>query len=273
MRRRGNVQQVEYNWRNPGFAQTDEHPVVNVSWNDAVAFCNPLSAMQGLKPYYLLDSGTAGPWAAIGYRLPDRGRVGVRLPGRDDDALRERRRPGDARGGREHRRRHRQGHGIPSGTGRSPRATATSTRRPRAASSPTPSACSTCTGNVAEWCWDWYEERYPNQPTATDPRGPAEGKVRVNRGGDWHDGPPRPVPPTGMGRCRTTGSITRASASHVESRLRDEPEASLTITESGHQRSPHWQTFRSLPDRQTIGARRDGSVYLADDTQLGAAWR
>lgn len=28
-----------YSWRFTGFAQTDEHPVVNVSWNDANAFC------------------------------------------------------------------------------------------------------------------------------------------------------------------------------------------------------------------------------------------
>lgn len=30
-------------WRNPGFAQTGGHPVVNVSWNDAQAFCKWLS--------------------------------------------------------------------------------------------------------------------------------------------------------------------------------------------------------------------------------------
>ena len=33
----------DYSWRNAGFEQTDEHPVVNVSWNDAVAFCKWLS--------------------------------------------------------------------------------------------------------------------------------------------------------------------------------------------------------------------------------------
>ena len=42
----------DYNWRNAGFDQTDEHPVVNVSWNDAVAFCQWLSRKEG-KTYRL----------------------------------------------------------------------------------------------------------------------------------------------------------------------------------------------------------------------------
>ena len=43
---------TDYSWRNAGFAQTDDHPVVNVSWNDAVAFCKWLSKMEG-KTYRL----------------------------------------------------------------------------------------------------------------------------------------------------------------------------------------------------------------------------
>ncbi len=42
----------KYCWRNAGFEQTDEHPVINVTWNDAVAFCKWLSKKEG-KTYRL----------------------------------------------------------------------------------------------------------------------------------------------------------------------------------------------------------------------------
>ena len=39
-------------WRNPGFDQADDHPVVEVTWNDAVAFCQWLSKKES-KHYRL----------------------------------------------------------------------------------------------------------------------------------------------------------------------------------------------------------------------------
>jgi formylglycine-generating enzyme required for sulfatase activity len=37
----------KYSWRNPGFVQTNDHPAILVSWNDAVRFCEWLSKKTG----------------------------------------------------------------------------------------------------------------------------------------------------------------------------------------------------------------------------------
>jgi formylglycine-generating enzyme required for sulfatase activity len=66
----------ENNWQNPGFAQSGSHPVTCVSWNDAVAYAQWLSAKTGHR--YRLPSAseweyaaraggeTVYPWAANG---------------------------------------------------------------------------------------------------------------------------------------------------------------------------------------------------------------
>jgi formylglycine-generating enzyme required for sulfatase activity len=41
------VQKKEYTWRNPGFEQTDDHPVVIVTYDDAKAFCAWLTKKAG----------------------------------------------------------------------------------------------------------------------------------------------------------------------------------------------------------------------------------
>ena len=43
-------------------------------------------------------------------------------------------------------------------------------------------------GNVWEWCQDWFGENYYNKSPQTNPTGPESGSARVIRGGSWFDG-------------------------------------------------------------------------------------
>src|SRR5262249_16253010 len=49
-------------WEQPGFEQSDDHPVVCVDWNEARAFCEWLSKKEG-RTYRL---PTDGEWSAAG---------------------------------------------------------------------------------------------------------------------------------------------------------------------------------------------------------------
>jgi iron(II)-dependent oxidoreductase len=44
-------------------------------------------------------------------------------------------------------------------------------------------------GNVVEWVQDYYDRDYYASSPVNNPKGPAEGKFRVIRGGGWHSGP------------------------------------------------------------------------------------
>jgi formylglycine-generating enzyme len=162
------VQQPEFNWRNPGFAQTDVHPVVNVSWNDATAFCAWLGRKEGRK--YRLPTEAEWEYAC-------RGRTGTLFQtGDDPEALTA----------------------VANVADGSTRARFPSFRPVRADDGFVFTApvgrfrandfgLHDMHGNVAEWCSDWYGDSYTATVTK-DPVGPATGSSRVVRGGSWVDG-------------------------------------------------------------------------------------
>ena len=44
-------------------------------------------------------------------------------------------------------------------------------------------------GNISEWCSDWYFNSYANNGERINPKGPSSGVAKVYRGGSWDDKP------------------------------------------------------------------------------------
>ena len=43
-------------------------------------------------------------------------------------------------------------------------------------------------GNVWEWCEDWFDENYYKYSPSTNPTGPSDGYSWLNKGGGWKSG-------------------------------------------------------------------------------------
>lgn len=159
----------KYSWRNPGFQQRDDHPVVNVTWNDAVAMCKWLSEKEGKT--YRLPTEAEWEYAA---------RAGTRtryFTGDDPQSLLKGANIFDADASKYWERWAQfalRGHdGFPF-------------TAPVGSFPPNAFGLHDMHGNAWEWTADWYGEQYYAQSPAEDPKGPATGKVRVRRGGSWH---------------------------------------------------------------------------------------
>ncbi len=161
-----------YSWDNTGFAQTDQHPVVNVTWNDAAAMARWLSEQEGVT--YRLPTEAEWEYAA-------RGGQRARFPGGDDPAtlLKTSNTFDRETALRWPRWREQAGAGSDG----------FAFTAPVGSFQPNAFGLYDMVGNVWEWCSDWYEENYYAHSPVDDPQGPADGTVKVRRGGSWHSWP------------------------------------------------------------------------------------
>jgi formylglycine-generating enzyme required for sulfatase activity len=155
-------------WRNPGYFQDDRHPVVCVSWNDAMAYTAWLSRQLGRT--CRLPTEAEREYAARSGGKAYKFSWGVGWPaGNIADESARRRYPGWVIWVG-----HDDGHVFTAPVGSFPA---------------NELGLYDMTGNVWEWCWDWYGERYYAESYRNDPSGPPGGAFRVLRGGAWFDTP------------------------------------------------------------------------------------
>ncbi|MCP4590171.1 MAG: formylglycine-generating enzyme family protein, partial [bacterium] len=165
-----------------------DHPVVEISWFGAVLYCNWLSEITGLTPVYETVTWTAN-FANDGYHLPT-------------EAQWECAAAHDVAAPTQDHWRYGQSSDSISSTdanynGNNPLSlTAYPYTSPvgyydganGTTDSPSPVGAYDMSGNVWEWCHDWYGESYYGVSPGTDPEGPPPDLFRVARGGGWYFG-------------------------------------------------------------------------------------
>lgn len=145
-------------------------PVEDLTWFEAVALANQLSAVEGLEGCYVI-SGETVSWpkgtACLGYRLPTEAEWEVAARGGRDAPYAGGSALGDLgwTDGNSGGQTHPVGLKAANGYG-----------------------LQDMSGGVVEWAWDWYDAGAYAAGPANDPIGPATGGARVVRGGCWGDG-------------------------------------------------------------------------------------
>lgn len=136
----------------PEWGWIDSHPIVNVSWNDAIAYTEWLS--EKFNAAYRLPTEAEWEYAA--------------------------------RGGNQSKGTKYSGSKSPDNAGWYEENSG-GTTHPVAGKTPNELGLYDMSGNVWEWCMDRYGSDYYGSSPNADPKGPASGSYRVLRGGGWDD--------------------------------------------------------------------------------------
>jgi formylglycine-generating enzyme required for sulfatase activity len=141
-------------------------PMEQVTWVQAAVYCNARSKAEGLQPCYNEDTAECN-FDADGYRLPTEAEWEYACRAGTD---------ADYSFGSDARKLGEHAWFLDN---------ADKKTHPVGQKKPNPWGLYDMHGNVAEWCNDMYAKDYYRQSPGANPRGPADGKQYVLRGGSW----------------------------------------------------------------------------------------
>lgn len=130
------------------YSPTDKHPIIYVSWDDAVAYCEWVGGRLPTEAEW----EKAARMGSVGKKYPLGDRIShsdANYKGTDSKDLWE--------------------YCAPVGS-----------------FAPNDYSLYDIAGNVWEWCADWYNRGYYAESPSSNPKGPSSGKLRVLRGGSWY---------------------------------------------------------------------------------------
>lgn len=204
----------------------EEHPVAKVTWYGAVAYCNWRSEMEGLQPCY--DPGDWSRYEPVrnGYRLPTEaeweraaawdGEKHWRY-GMASDALNITLANHFADSDANPLELRTQPFTSPVGWYNGVNPARLNTPSQKTVNAVSPTGAYDMSGNVWEWCHDWYDAEYYAHSPDENPAGPDTGSYRVFRGGSWANN---------ADRCRTamrSGSYPEYVGNHLGFRVARNP--------------------------------------------------
>ncbi len=153
---------------NPSSFTGDNKPVEQVSWFDAIEYCNALSKKEGLTPCYTKSGNSyTCDWTANGYRLPTEAEWEYA-----------------ARGGNKSKGYTCSGGDTAASVAWNKNNSGNSTHDVKTKNGNELDLYD-MSGNVSEWVWDWYGSY--SSSSQTNPRGSSSGSYRGRRGGSWND--------------------------------------------------------------------------------------
>lgn len=184
------VTQAEYaevTGSNPSSFSGDMLPVENVSWIDAIRYCNARSELEGLEPAYFIEGQTV-TWnrSADGYRLPTEAeweyacRAGTTTPFHTENSISAEEANYYGHYPYEIEDNYFSQGNLDTKPGEYRQATVDVS-----SFSPNEWGLYNMHGNVGEWVWDYYGAYDAGEQN--DPTGAETGTLRVYRGGGWND--------------------------------------------------------------------------------------